>query len=539
VSPSRKPVKQIAIYTRVSEQGRRSDEELLSHDLQRSKVEHYLAAKELVASAEVFEDNDKSGGKMSRPAFDRAVAGVLEGTLGGIAVARLSRFGRNTRGVLDLIERIEAAGGTVICLDPPVDTSSAAQRFLLTVFAALNALEREQGVEQAALVAEKKLAENKALGGTAPIGYDFEVVGRDSNGKDVVGWLIPNEEAPVVRATLEAFADGASVGKVADMLNAAGVYTRPTKRNPDGSPWRTVTARKFLRRAEVYTGVRVYGEQRIEGAHEAIVEPGVWRRISKRFAPVEVGGKRTRVRGDGYALGQGLVRCGLCSSSLMRSTANGTRAMLRCDERGSGHPSITLSLATDHVADAAFRHFGAFNYTRSEGGNSEEREAAQALLDRALAELHEAEEYVGTRLPADSKQRIAVEAAQAARDALDLEDVAVLRTFAFDPEWGGAEDNAERFAVISPPDQRRLLRAMGVEKVVLLAGVKGSPAERLRIEFSDGTVWNQAGHEAEQEAPRIAQAEAEWALFAKEHPRKAAKAKKQAEEFIAATGTAS
>jgi DNA invertase Pin-like site-specific DNA recombinase len=60
--------KPIAVYTRVSEQGSRSDEELLSHDIQRDKVGSYLNALDLPASKERFEDNSRSGRKMSRPA---------------------------------------------------------------------------------------------------------------------------------------------------------------------------------------------------------------------------------------------------------------------------------------------------------------------------------------------------------------------------------------------------------------------------------------------------------------------------------------
>src|SRR2546428_769377 len=157
MSPKEKPKKPVAIYTRVSEQGRRSDEELISHELQRAKVEQYLAAKSIPASPELFADTDKSGGTMRRPAFDRAISGVLEGRYGGIAVARLSRFGRTTSGVLDLIAKIEQAGGSVICLDPQIDTSSASGRAMLTVFLAFVTMEREQAIEQADLVAEKKL----------------------------------------------------------------------------------------------------------------------------------------------------------------------------------------------------------------------------------------------------------------------------------------------------------------------------------------------------------------------------------------------
>ncbi len=63
------------------------------------KIERYLSAHDLTPGAEKFEDTDVSGRKMSRPAFDRAIAGIRSGMYGGIAVARLSRFGRKTSGI--------------------------------------------------------------------------------------------------------------------------------------------------------------------------------------------------------------------------------------------------------------------------------------------------------------------------------------------------------------------------------------------------------------------------------------------------------
>src|SRR2546426_10573744 len=137
MSPNTKPKLPVVAYTRVSEQGRRSDEELLSHDIQRSKIEHYLASADLTLAPETFEDTDRSGGKMSRPAFDRAIAGVLDGRYGGIAVSRLSRFARTTREALELIETIEQAGAAFICLRPRIDTSAARGGAVLTVLPAL------------------------------------------------------------------------------------------------------------------------------------------------------------------------------------------------------------------------------------------------------------------------------------------------------------------------------------------------------------------------------------------------------------------
>lgn len=67
MSPDAKPKLPVVAYTRVSEQGRRSDEELLSHEIQRSKIEHYLASADLTVSPETCEDTDRSGGRMLPP----------------------------------------------------------------------------------------------------------------------------------------------------------------------------------------------------------------------------------------------------------------------------------------------------------------------------------------------------------------------------------------------------------------------------------------------------------------------------------------
>jgi len=153
MSSKQKPTKPIAVFTRVSEQGRRADEELHSHDIQRRKIEGYLASHDLTSAREKFEDTDVSGRKMSRPSFDRAIDGIRSGTYGGIAVARLSRFGRKTSGILELIYKLEDLGAAVIVLDPPIDTSTAAGRAMLTVFSAFVTMEAEQAQEQAGLIA--------------------------------------------------------------------------------------------------------------------------------------------------------------------------------------------------------------------------------------------------------------------------------------------------------------------------------------------------------------------------------------------------
>jgi site-specific DNA recombinase len=486
MSPKEKRAKPVAVYTRVSSQGDRSDEALLSHDIQREKIAAYLDAKDIPASDEVFTDNDRSGGKMSRPAFDRAVQGVREGRLGGIAVYHLSRFGRTTVGVLELVHEFEERGAAVICLTPHIDTASPEGRAMLTVFLAFYTLEREQAVVKSRDLAEFKLAEGTSLGGWAPVGYSFEVVGQDSNGKDRLGWLRPNEDEPVVREAFERFAAGASPGRVADFLNEAGVRTSR------GNPWRATNVREFLTR-EVYVGVRTYGEKRIEGAHEAIVPPALWRRVQKRLAPKE-GHVVVRTRGDGHVLGEGLVRCEVCGSGMVKGN-NSKRDTLRCLGRGGGHPVIVYSKALEWIMLEAARYIGP---RKKDDGN----EAALAEAEARLADAREAlAEYAAQggiepgEVPAKSPLRLAVVEAEDALAALDRPDETFSLANILTPL--GVKLHIESLSI---PEQRRVLRSV-ISKVVLhkpedghssreplWASQRGEVRDRLTVYFVDGSV---------------------------------------------------
>jgi DNA invertase Pin-like site-specific DNA recombinase len=484
MSPAKKPTLPIAVYSRVSEQGDRSDESLRSHEIQRRKVESFLDAKGLTASAEVFEDTDRSGGKMSRPAFDRALAGVREGRYGGVAVYHLSRFGRNTVGVLNLVHEFETMGAALVCLTPHIDTASPESRAMLTVFLAFYTLEREQAVVKAGDAAELKIAEGRSTGGRAPLGYVYEVVGEDSNGKAMLGWLVKSADAPVVAEAFVKYAAGelGTPGRVADFLNAAGLTTS------HGNPWSARNVRGFLMN-EVYAGVRVYnrrgekGEvvssQRIEGAHAAIVEPWMWRKVQGMIAPK--GPSAPRTRGEGHVLGLGLLRCGRCGKGMTRGAANGYQT-LRCNARGGGHAGIGYALAEDYTVSLAFAHAGM--RMQSDDGNLAEVEAADAWIALAKEALSEVEALRGTIAAASfalahSDASRAVEEAEDARAQLSLDPGLASLIFPI--------GNKAAFDELSVPEKRDALRGM-ISRVVVAPG-KGHIGSRLHVEFTDGTVW--------------------------------------------------
>jgi len=82
-----------------------------------------------------------SGAQRHRPELARLLDQVREGDV--LAVTRLDRLARSTRDLLDVAERLRDAGAGLRSLaEPWADTTSAAGRMVLTVFAGIAEFER-------------------------------------------------------------------------------------------------------------------------------------------------------------------------------------------------------------------------------------------------------------------------------------------------------------------------------------------------------------------------------------------------------------
>lgn len=83
-----------------------------------------------------------SGANADRPQLKAMLDYVREGDT--LYVESISRLGRSTKDLLNIIDSLTAKGVTLISNKENIDTNSPTGKFMLTVFAALSQLEREQ-----------------------------------------------------------------------------------------------------------------------------------------------------------------------------------------------------------------------------------------------------------------------------------------------------------------------------------------------------------------------------------------------------------
>lgn len=88
----------------------------------------------------VFIDR-QSGKDTSRPELKRMMDFVREGDV--VIVESISRFARNTRDLLELVEQLAEKKVEFISKKESLDTSTPSGRFVLTIFGAVAQLERE------------------------------------------------------------------------------------------------------------------------------------------------------------------------------------------------------------------------------------------------------------------------------------------------------------------------------------------------------------------------------------------------------------
>lgn len=124
-----------------------------------------------------------SGKNADRPQLRELLDFVREGDT--VTVSDISRFARNTRDLLDLVERLTAKGVDFISKKECIDTTTPTGKFMLTVFGAVATLERESILSRQAEGIAIAKAEGKYKGRKRIESADFGAVYADWTAKRI------------------------------------------------------------------------------------------------------------------------------------------------------------------------------------------------------------------------------------------------------------------------------------------------------------------------------------------------------------------
>jgi len=123
---------------------------------------------------EVYIDR-MSGKNTDRPELQKMMEYVCKGDT--VIVESISRFARNTRDLLELVDRLTEKGVEFISKKEAIDTTTPTGKFMLTVFGAVAELEREYILQRQreGIAAAKELGKYSGRKSVKPHNVDYVI----------------------------------------------------------------------------------------------------------------------------------------------------------------------------------------------------------------------------------------------------------------------------------------------------------------------------------------------------------------------------
>lgn len=260
----------VGIYVRVST---KDQVEGYSLDDQLKRCRDYVAAQGWT-EFNVYVDAGHSAYRKpeQRPQFQAMLAAARNRQIGAVVTFKFDRFARQTLHQLQAAAELERAGVLLHSATEENKRSSAADKFLFTLMAAVAQFESDKTSERVQL-ARTETARRGIWVGPVPIGYR-----RD---EDTV--LVPSEDAAIVMMSYESYATGShSLSTLADQLNKAG-YTIQNIQTRRRTSFTRYNLAEMLRNP-VYKGLIRYKGELFPGKHAPLVSEDLWDTVQKKLA---------------------------------------------------------------------------------------------------------------------------------------------------------------------------------------------------------------------------------------------------------------
>ena len=350
------------VVVRVSEQGDRDEESFHSPKAQLAKARLWSKGQgNRVVDA--FEEIDVSG-KLPlarRPGLLRAIEMVEAGEADHIVVAYFDRLVRSLKVQLEVIERVEQAGGEIYAIDHSrLTNGTAATRMSNNMMGAAFQYYAEVTGEKVAAARERVVARGVLPNSRISPGY---VRGQDG---------VPVVERPKARIVVQAFRRrdrGASLVEIQAWLAANGIE-------------RSISGVESMLRSRMYLGEIHFGDLH-NHAHEPIIKDrALFERVQRRTVS-----RGRQAKSERLLARLGVLRCGTCASRMVINSSSGS---YRCGDTSAKRCQRRAAVKADRVEEMVLHAVRAYSATADLHGRTSRRQQireADEAIERANADL--------------------------------------------------------------------------------------------------------------------------------------------------------
>lgn len=287
----------VALYCRVSTSEQANEGVSLDAQLAGLRVYSQLHKWEIV---DEYVDGGYSGSDDNRPELKRLINDAHSHRFQIIATAKLDRFFRNLRLLVNYLHDFEDLDITFISTSENLDSSTPMGKFAIQMFGIIAEFERQRISERCKDARKFLTSQSRWSSGRTPYGYRFSKVTKELE--------VYEPEAEVVKFIFNSYA-GISRGtilSITKILNEQD-YLSPRSGRRKSDYWRDSAVHHILKHPGYYGGPNEFWPYK----SPVIIDKTIWDEAQRRL----VSNRRFK-ESKSHSSYQGLLKCGLCGHSL-------------------------------------------------------------------------------------------------------------------------------------------------------------------------------------------------------------------------------
>ena len=365
-----KPKPRDVVVVRVSEHGDREDEHFHSPEVQIDAAKRWAKNQGERIIAPPLREIDVSG-KLplaKRPGLLAAIEMIEAGEADHLVVAYFDRLVRSLKVQLEVIERVEKAGGEIYALDHgKLTNGTAATRLSTNMMGAVFQYFAEITGEKVQAAQARAVARGVYPHPKIPAGY--------VRGEDGV-LVLDRELVPIVRELFERRDREASIPELQAFLAEHGIK-------------RSIGGVASMLRSRMYLGEVHFGDMHNLHAHQPIVtDRALFERVQRRTVS-----RGRQPRSQRLLSRLGVLRCGSCGSRMVINNYSGN---YRCGDTSANGCKRRAAVTADRVESMVMDKVRKYTAdARGRASAAERSRAADAKLESAQTALDEAIHSLG------------------------------------------------------------------------------------------------------------------------------------------------